>query len=81
MGILTRSSTSGGVLKGYCVVYIGENQMKRVVVPVSYLNQPSFQNLLAQAEEEFGFDHPIGGLTVHCKEDVFIDLTCFLRRL
>ncbi|PHT67852.1 Auxin-responsive protein SAUR20 [Capsicum annuum] len=80
MGILRRSSTSG-VPKGHCVVYVGESQKKRHVVPVSYLNQPSFQNLLAQAEEEFSSDHPISGLTIHGKEDVFIDLTSHLRRL
>ncbi|MCD9559569.1 Auxin-responsive protein saur20 [Datura stramonium] len=79
--ILRRSSTSGGVPKGHCAVYVGEGQKKRFVVPVSYLNQPSFQDLLAQAEEEFGFDHPMGGLTIPCKEDVFIDLTSRLRRL
>ncbi|PHT31126.1 Auxin-responsive protein SAUR22 [Capsicum baccatum] len=81
MGILRRSSTSGGVPKGHCAVYVGESQKKRFVVPVSYLNQPSFQDLLAQAEEEFGFDPPMGSLTIHCKEDVFIDLTSRLRRL
>ncbi|KAM3283344.1 hypothetical protein P3S67_026989 [Capsicum chacoense] len=51
------------------------------ILPVSYLIQPSFQDMLAQAEEEFGFDHPMGGLAIHCKEDVFIDLTFLLRRL
>ncbi|PHT64808.1 Auxin-responsive protein SAUR20 [Capsicum annuum] len=76
-----RSSTSGGVPKGYCAVYVGESQKKRFVVPVSYLNQPSFQDLLAQPEEEFGFDHPMGGLTIRCKEDVLVDLTSRLRRL
>ncbi|PHT99721.1 Auxin-responsive protein SAUR23 [Capsicum chinense] len=81
MGILRKSSTSGDVPKGHCALYVGESQKKRFVVPVSYLNQPSFQDLLAQAEEEFGFDHPMGGLTIHCKEDVFIDLTTRLRRL
>ncbi|PHT99799.1 Auxin-responsive protein SAUR24 [Capsicum chinense] len=81
MGIVRKSSPSGDVPKGHCALYIGESQKKRFVVPVSYLNQPSFQDLLAQAEEEFGFDHPMGGLTIHCKEDVFIDLTVRLRRL
>ncbi|PHT99792.1 Auxin-responsive protein SAUR24 [Capsicum chinense] len=57
MGILRRSSTSGVVPKGHCALYEGESQKKRFVVPVSYLNQPSFQDLLAQAEEEFRFDH------------------------
>jgi|UniRef100_B9HRC8 SAUR family protein len=30
----------------------------------SYLNQPTFQDLLVQAEEEFGYVHPMGGLTI-----------------
>ncbi|QCD88667.1 SAUR family protein [Vigna unguiculata] len=42
---------------------------------VSYLNQPSFQDLLNQAVEEFGYDHPMGGLTIPCREDVFLDIT------
>ncbi|XP_015170437.1 auxin-responsive protein SAUR21-like, partial [Solanum tuberosum] len=66
--------------KGHCAVYVGESQKKRFVVPVSYLSQPLFQDLLAKSEEEFGFDHPMGGLTIPCKEDVFVDLTSRLRR-
>jgi SAUR family protein len=62
------------VPKGYLAVYIGE-QMKRFVIPTSYLNQASFQNLLSQAEEEFGYDHPMGGLTIPCTEDVFLHIT------
>ncbi|XP_033510105.1 auxin-responsive protein SAUR21-like [Nicotiana tomentosiformis] len=77
---LRRTSTSEGVPKGHCAVYVGERQKKRFVVPISYLSQPLFQDLLAQAEEEFGFDHPMGGLTIPIKEDVFIDLTSRLRR-
>ncbi|PHU02533.1 Auxin-responsive protein SAUR20 [Capsicum chinense] len=76
-----RSSTSEGVPKGHCAVYIGESQKKRFVMPVSYLNQTSFQMLLAQSEDEFGFDHSMGDLTIPCKEDVCIDLTTRLRRL
>ncbi|XP_062076970.1 auxin-induced protein 15A-like [Humulus lupulus] len=67
-------SSSKDVPKGYLAVYVGENRMKRFVIPLSYLNQPSFQDLLSQAEEEFGFDHPMGALTIPCREDVFIDL-------
>nr|KYP49566.1 Auxin-induced protein 15A [Cajanus cajan] len=52
--------------------------MKRYVIPVTYLNQPSFQDLLSQAEEEFGFDHPMGGLTIPCSEDVFLRITSCL---
>ncbi|XP_059647549.1 auxin-responsive protein SAUR21-like [Cornus florida] len=68
-----------GVPKGHLAVYVGETEKKRFVVPVSYLKHPSFQNLLSQAEEEFGFDHPMGGLTIPCREETFIDLTCNLN--
>ncbi|KAF7841092.1 auxin-induced protein X10A-like [Senna tora] len=68
------------VPKRYVAVYVGE-KMKRFVIPISYLNQPSFQDLLSQAEEEFGFDHPMGGLTIPCKEDEFLDITSHLNRL
>jgi SAUR family protein len=49
--------------------------MKRFVIPISFLNQTSFQELLCQAEEEFGYNHPMGGLTIPCREDAFLELT------
>ena len=73
------ASKSVEVPKGYLVVYVGEKH-KRFVIPVSFLNQPSFQDLLCQAEEEFGYDHPMGGLTIPCSEDVFLDMTSRLNR-
>ncbi|KAF8370059.1 hypothetical protein HHK36_031915 [Tetracentron sinense] len=75
------AATTAVVPKGHFAVYVGENQKKRFVVPMSYLNHPSFQDLLTQAEEEFGFDHPMGGLTIPCKEAAFIDLTSRLNAL
>ena len=66
------------VPKGYVAVYVGE-KMRRFVIPVSYLNQPSFQDLLSEAEEEFGYDHPMGGLTIPCSEDTFQRITSFLN--
>ncbi|XP_071725306.1 auxin-induced protein 15A-like [Rutidosis leptorrhynchoides] len=66
--------SSADVPKGYLAVYVGENQMKRVVIPISYLNHPEFQILLSESEQEFGFDHPMGGLTIPCREDIFRDL-------
>lgn len=73
--IVKKSSSSGMVSKGYLAVYVGvTGTMKRFVIPVSFLNQPSFQELLSQAEEEFGFDHMMGGLTIPCGSDVFVDL-------
>ncbi|XP_015951918.1 auxin-induced protein X10A-like [Arachis duranensis] len=67
------SSKAVEVPNGYLAVYVGD-KMKRFVIPISYLNQPLFQELLSQAEEEFGYDHPMGGLTIPCKEDAFMDL-------
>ncbi|OWM83926.1 auxin-induced protein 15A-like [Punica granatum] len=64
--------------KGYFSVYVGETERTRYAVPISFLKNPSFQNLLSQVEEEFGFDHPMGGLTLPCKEEVFISLACHL---
>ncbi|KAF7142384.1 hypothetical protein RHSIM_Rhsim05G0064700 [Rhododendron simsii] len=68
------SSTAADVPKGHLAIYVGESEKKRFVIPISYLSNPSFQDLLSQSEEEFGFDHPMGGLTIPCREDVFIDL-------
>ena len=55
--------------------------MRRFVIPISFLNHPSFLELLSKAEEEFGYDHPIGGLTIPYSEDIFIDLTSHLHEL
>ncbi|OVA12812.1 Auxin-induced protein [Macleaya cordata] len=77
--ILRRSLSKGtndNVPKGHFTVYVGDSQFKRrFVVPISYLNHPQFQQLLSQVEDEFGFDHPMGGLTIPCNEDEFIDFT------
>ncbi|CAH1454612.1 unnamed protein product [Lactuca virosa] len=62
------------VPKGYLAIYVGETQKTRFVVPLSFLEHPLFQDLLRQSEEEFGFEHPMGGLTIRCQEDSFTDL-------
>ncbi|CAH9054733.1 unnamed protein product [Cuscuta europaea] len=66
------------VPKGHFVVYVGENR-SRYIVPISFLARPEFQRLLHRAEEVFGFDHDMGGLTIPCDEDVFQSLTSMLR--
>ncbi|KAF9603364.1 hypothetical protein IFM89_035499 [Coptis chinensis] len=67
--------------KGHLAVYVGENPIKkkRYVIPVSYLNQPSFQDLLSKAKKEYGYDHPMGGLTIPCSEEKFMNLTSHLN--
>ncbi|KAF3620959.1 Auxin-induced protein 15A [Capsicum annuum] len=77
--LIKKSSTTEDVPRGHFVVYVVENQKKRFVIPISFLSQPLFQDLLSQAEEEFGFNHPMGCLTIPCREDVFVDLTSRLR--
>nr|GEX32224.1 auxin responsive SAUR protein [Tanacetum cinerariifolium] len=62
------------VPKGCFSVYVGESKRKRYIVPLSYLRHPSFQNLLNLSEEEFGYAHPMGGLTFPCKEETFIEV-------
>ena len=67
-GLKEAASKPTTVPKGYIAVYVGEDQKKRYVVPVSYLNEPTFQELLSMAEEECGYEHCMS------REDVFINL-------
>ncbi|KAF4379598.1 hypothetical protein F8388_023615 [Cannabis sativa] len=78
-GIKEATLKCSTIPKGYFAVYVGEDQKKRHVVPLSYLNEPSFQDLLSMAEQEFGYDHPMGGLTIPCSEDFFNDITSQLN--
>ena len=71
------SSRAVDVPKGFLSVYVGD-EMKRFVIPISYLNHPLFRDLLDWAEEEFGYSFPKGGLTIPCTEDYFINLTSSL---
>ncbi|KAK8625128.1 hypothetical protein V6N13_090006 [Hibiscus sabdariffa] len=73
------SSETTAVPKGHFAIYVGKAAKKRFVVPISFLKHLSFQNLLSEAEEEFGFNHPMGALTIPCSEEAFIDLTCNLQ--
>ncbi|KAK8568043.1 hypothetical protein V6N12_006610 [Hibiscus sabdariffa] len=72
-----RASASLDVAKGFIAVYVGESEKKRYVIPVSILNQSLCQELLSIAEE-FGFNHPMGALTIPCHEDMFIHITSCL---
>ena len=67
------------VPKGHLAIYVGESQKKRFVVPVSLLNQPSFQELLGKAEEEFGFDHPMPSQSPAVKTFSFISLLAYFN--
>nr|DAD40498.1 TPA_asm: hypothetical protein HUJ06_014821 [Nelumbo nucifera] len=47
---LLPSAPTANVPKGHFAVYVGDQaQKKRFIVPISYLTNPSFQDLLGQA--------------------------------
>lgn len=76
---LRRTSSSNDVPKGHFVVYIGEILKTRQIIPISYLSHPLFQQLLGVVEEEFGYVHPMGGLTIPCSEEYFSTLIFHIR--
>lgn len=57
------------VPKGYLAVYVGP-ELRRFIIPTSYLSHSLFKVLLEKAEEEFGFDH-CGALTIPCEIETF----------
>lgn len=57
------------VPRGYLAVYVVP-ELRRFIIPTSYLSDPLFKVLLQKAEEEFGFDHS-GGLTIPCEIETF----------
>uniref|UniRef100_A0A5B7AFR9 Uncharacterized protein n=1 Tax=Davidia involucrata TaxID=16924 RepID=A0A5B7AFR9_DAVIN len=60
------------VPKGHLAVYVGQKDgnFHRVLVPVIYFNHPLFGDLLREAEQEYGFNHP-GGITIPCRISEF----------
>ncbi|CAI9103647.1 OLC1v1002170C1 [Oldenlandia corymbosa var. corymbosa] len=63
---------SSDVPKGQLAVYVGQKDgdFQRVFVPVIYFNHPLFGQLLREAEEEFGYNHP-GAITIPCRISEF----------
>ncbi|KAL1293518.1 hypothetical protein AAHE18_19G079300 [Arachis hypogaea] len=54
--------------------------LEAICILISYLNQPLFQELLSQVEE-YGYDHPMGGLTIPCSEDEFLNIDSCLNEM
>ncbi|CAI9092381.1 OLC1v1027601C1 [Oldenlandia corymbosa var. corymbosa] len=86
---VSSNSKASVVPKGYLAVYVGDDDGEedqsikckhRFVVPVSYLKHPLFQDLLRLAEEEFGFDYPMGGLTIPCSKNAFAQVISQLNQ-
>ncbi|KAL3518423.1 hypothetical protein ACH5RR_021012 [Cinchona calisaya] len=50
----------------FAVIAVDDDELKRFIVPLSYLTHPTFLRLLEQAAEEYGFDRE-GALTIPCR--------------
>ncbi|KAI4335164.1 hypothetical protein L6164_013834 [Bauhinia variegata] len=62
-------ATPPDVPKGYLAVYVGP-ELRRFIIPTSYLSHSLFKVLLEKTAEEFGFEHS-GGLTIPCEIETF----------
>ncbi|GMY12665.1 auxin-responsive protein saur50 [Fagus crenata] len=62
--------------KGHFVVYVGK-ELKRFVIPLSFLKNPTFQQLLEKAADEFGYDCQ-KSIVLPCDELTFLRVTDFL---
>ncbi|KAF5743442.1 Auxin-induced protein 10A5 [Tripterygium wilfordii] len=59
------------VPKGCVAIMVGQGEeQKRFVIPVIYVNHPLFEQLLKEAEEEYGFDRK-GPITIPCHVEEF----------
>ncbi|CAD6266425.1 unnamed protein product [Miscanthus lutarioriparius] len=68
------SVAAADVPRGHLAVYVGEGR-KRLVIPTACLSHPAFVTLLKRVEDEFGFDHRCGGLTIPCASETdFADI-------
>ncbi|PPS16012.1 hypothetical protein GOBAR_AA04618 [Gossypium barbadense] len=52
---------------------------KADIVPKGHVAVYVEKDLLKRAGKEFGFDQPMGGLTIPCREDAFVNLTLGLH--
>ncbi|KAF5731285.1 Auxin-induced protein 10A5 [Tripterygium wilfordii] len=59
------------VPKGCLAIMVGQGEeQKRFVIPVIDVNHPLFEQLLKEAEEEYGFDQK-GPITIPCHVEEF----------
>ncbi|KAL8253200.1 hypothetical protein R6Q59_036893 [Mikania micrantha] len=62
--------------KGCMTVTVGheDEEQKRFIIPVMYLNHPLFMELLKEAEDEYGF-HYHGPINFHCHFSILKSVT------
>ncbi|KAJ8621225.1 hypothetical protein MRB53_029754 [Persea americana] len=64
--------------EGYFVVYV-DDESKRYLIPLNYLDHEAFQALLSRAEEEFGYSGS-GAVRLPCDTVFFDHLLWLLNR-
>ncbi|CAL9232153.1 unnamed protein product [Arabidopsis halleri] len=66
--------------RGHFVVYVGTNKkLERFVIPTRFLKSPSFQKLLDNAAEEFGYAEAYRNkIVLPCDVSSFRSLVMFL---
>ncbi|KAF9617545.1 hypothetical protein IFM89_037357 [Coptis chinensis] len=77
--MVRRSSMKTKVPKGCLAVYVGP-EMRRYVIPASFLSGYDFRVLMESVEEEFGFEQQ-GALKFPCDEEEFeeILIRCYAK--
>ena len=60
------------VPRGFLAVYVGP-ELRRFVIPTSYLSMPDFRALMERMADEFGFEQE-GGLQIPCEEEDFEEI-------
>ncbi|CAI9104011.1 OLC1v1002614C1 [Oldenlandia corymbosa var. corymbosa] len=66
--------------KGHFVVYVGPEEMKRYEVPISYLKHTSFQKLLQESADMYGFHHNHKGIVLPCQDSIFQSVIAELEK-
>ena len=60
------------VPRGFLAVYVGP-ELRRFVIPTSYLSMPDFRALMERMADEFEFKQE-GGLQIPCEEEDFEEI-------
>lgn len=63
------TTTCTEVPKGFLALYVGP-ELRRFVIPLSYLSTPDFKVIMDRAAEEFGYEQE-GGIRIPCEEEDF----------
>ncbi|KAI3750970.1 hypothetical protein L2E82_21925 [Cichorium intybus] len=76
--VMKKDDHKKNIPKGCVTVMVGheDEEKKRFVIPVMYMNHPLFLELLKEAEEEYGFQNQ-GPIIIPCRVQDF----CNVQRL